>query len=252
MSENFDFTGRSALVTGAATGIGAATARWLAAHGAERLVLLDLDAERLGEITLPCTVERHVGDVSDPQFWAGLEPQLGALDHAVVNAGIASGTALTEQDFAEWRRIMVVNLDGAFLTLSTALRAMQGRTASIVMLSSVAGVKPMPGTGAYGASKAAVAHLARIAAAEQAKAGIRINAIAPGGVDTTIWESNPDFNALVEKMGREGAIATMASATPSGRFATADEIAGTIGFLLSDAAANITGAVLASDGGFSL
>jgi NAD(P)-dependent dehydrogenase (short-subunit alcohol dehydrogenase family) len=149
---------------------------------------------------------------------------------------------------------MAVNLDGAFLTLRTALRLIGKGDAggSVVVLSSVTGVKPIPGTGAYGSSKAALAHLAKIAALENAPAKIRVNAIAPGGVDTPIWDSDANFRALAADVGRDAAISTFASGTPLGRFASPEEIAGTIGYLLSDDAANITGAVLSSDGGFSL
>jgi 2-keto-3-deoxy-L-fuconate dehydrogenase len=122
----------------------------------------------------------------------------------------------------------------------------------VVLLSSVSGIKPMAGASAYGASKAALIHLAKCAALEAAPRNIRVNAIAPGGVDTPIWNGNPDFDRMVAEQGRAAALAAMASATPSKRFASADEIAATIGFLLSDAASNITGAVLSSDGGFSL
>ena len=117
-----------------------------------------------------------------------------------------------------------------------------------------AGVKPVAGTAAYGSSKAAVAHLARIAAAEQAPAGIRINAVAPGRVDTPIWTRTAHFQQMEQDLGsREAALAALADeSTPLGRFASAEEMAGQIGFLLSDAAWNITGTVLVSDGGYSL
>jgi NAD(P)-dependent dehydrogenase (short-subunit alcohol dehydrogenase family) len=242
----------TALITGAASGIGAACARWLAKRGVSRLVLVDRDEEGLAALELSCDVDRRVGDVADEAFWTALEPDLGPLDHAVINAGIAAGAPLAEQSLDEWRRIMAVNLDGAFLTLRTSLRAMKGRKGSIVLVSSVAGVKPIPGIGAYGVSKAGVAHMARMAAAEYATSRIRINAIAPGGVDTPIWNSDPNFVAMVADMGREKAKQAMGAATPRGRFATAEEIATQVGFLLSDAALNITGAVLPSDGGYSL
>lgn len=251
MATQNDMSGRSALVTGAASGIGKACAHWLASQGAARLVLVDRNAEALAALDLPGDVQRHCGDVADPDFWAALEPQLGPLDHAVVSAGIATGGPITQLDFADWRRIMQVNLDGAFLTLRAAMRAMASG-GSVVLLSSVSGLKPMAGASAYGTSKAALIHLAKCAALEGAATGIRVNAIAPGGVDTPIWDGDPNFDAMVAQMGRPDAIKAMASATPSGRFAQPDEIATTIGFLLSDAASNITGAVLSSDGGFSL
>lgn len=248
-----DFAGRSALVTGAASGIGAACARALAARGAARLVLIDVDAAGLAALELPgCDVERVTGSVADDSLWQAIAPSLAGLDHAIVNAGIGSSGAMAEISLAEWRRVMAVNLDGAFMTLATALRAMEGRHGSVVVVSSTTGIKPVTGIGPYGVSKAAVAHMARIAAAENAKKGIRVNAIAPGGVDTAIWESGEDFKTAVAAIGREATIARMAKTTPLGRFATSEEMADSILYLLSDAASNITGHVMVSDGGFTL
>jgi NAD(P)-dependent dehydrogenase (short-subunit alcohol dehydrogenase family) len=149
---------------------------------------------------------------------------------------------------------MAANLDGAFLSLQAAMRAIPG-AGSVVVSASVSGVKAEPGTAAYGASKAALIQLAKVAAKEGAPRGLRVNAIAPGGVDTPIWDQTPFFRDLVEQHGgdRDAALTAMAAmATPLGRYASADEIAAQIGFLLSDAAATITGAVLVSDGGYSL
>ncbi|MFO6445635.1 SDR family NAD(P)-dependent oxidoreductase [Erythrobacter sp. NE805] len=248
-----DFAGRSALVTGAASGIGAACARALVARGATKLVLVDVDGAGLDALDLPgCEVHRITGSVADEALWVGLDPLLAGLDHAVVNAGIGSGGPISAVSLAEWRRVMAVNLDGAFLTLAHSLRAMEGKAGSVVVVSSTTGLKPVPGIGPYGVSKAAVAHMARIAAAENARKGIRVNAIAPGGVDTAIWESGADFQASVAAIGREATLKAMAKTTPSGRFASSDEIADSILYLLGDGAANVTGHVLVSDGGFTL
>jgi len=252
------FGGRTALVTGAASGIGAACARWLADNGCSRLVLVDRDAEGLDKLDLDCPVENRVGDISDEGFWDDLAPALKGIDHAVLNAGIGVGGQIADHSFEEWRRGMAVNLDGAFLSLRAVLRAMrenaprEGQRGSVVLTASITGVKAVPGIGGYGVAKAGVAHMARIAAAEQTKQGIRVNAVAPGGVDTAIWESSEDFRAGVAAHGRDATLSAMAATTPRGRFATPNEIAGEIGFLLSDAAANITGTVLVTDGGYSL
>jgi NAD(P)-dependent dehydrogenase (short-subunit alcohol dehydrogenase family) len=256
MSKIQDFAGRSALVTGAASGIGAACARALAARGAAKLVLVDVDGPGLDALDLPqgsgCEVHRIVGSVAEEALWVALDPLLTGLDHAVVNAGIGSGGPISGISLSEWRRVMAVNLDGAFLTLAHSLRAMAGKSGSAVVVSSTTGLKPVPGIGPYGVSKAAVAHMARIAAAENAKNGIRVNAIAPGGVDTAIWDGGEDFRESVANIGREATLARMAKTTPLGRFATSDEMADSICYLLSDAAANITGHVMVSDGGFTL
>ncbi len=254
MTELLDFTGRKALVTGAASGIGAACARLLAERGAAQLVLTDLDGDGLAVLELPCEVVRVAGDVGDPQLWKELAGPLAGLDHAVINAGIASGAPIEECGFAEWRRVMAVNLDGAFLSLQAAMRAIEG-PGSVVVTASVSGMKAEPGTAAYGASKAALIQLARVAAKEGAPRRLRVNAVAPGGVDTPIWDQAPFFRELVDEHGgdRDAALAAMAKmATPLGRYARSDETAAQIGFLLSDAAATVTGAVLVADGGYSL
>ncbi|MEO0871532.1 MAG: SDR family oxidoreductase, partial [Pseudomonadota bacterium] len=241
-----DFEGRSALITGAASGIGAACARALAARGCAKLFLNDVNAEGIATLDLPeaCEVVPVIGSVADETMWDALEPQLAGLDHGIVNAGIGAGGPIADLSLAEWRRVMDVNLDGAFLTLRAALRAIRktGSGGSVVITSSSTGVKPVPGVGPYGTSKAAVAHMARIAAMENAGENIRVNAIAPGGVDTAIWESGEDFARSVKAIGREATLKRMAKTTPLQRFASSNEIADTILFLLGDA--NITGHVL--------
>ncbi len=251
-----DFTGAIVLITGAASGIGAAVATRIAGEGARKLVLMDQDEDRLRDFafSLPCERQMLIGDVADERLWG--EADLTGLTHAVINAGIAASGAIEALDYAEWRRVLAVNLDGAFLTLQAAMRAIRagGQGGAIVLTASAAGVKAEPGIAAYGASKAALIHLARIAAKEGADAGIRVNAIAPGGVETPIWTELDFFKDLVESEGSEEAAfkAIAAMATPLGRYARPEEIAAQIVFLLSDEAAYTTGACLVSDGGYSL
>lgn len=251
-----DFKDAIILVTGAASGIGAATATHLANEGARKLILADVDEDRLRDFafSLPCERQMMIGDVADEGLWA--DADLTGLTHALVNAGIGAGGPIEDLAFAEWRRGLSVNLDGAFLTLQAAMRAIRatGQPGAIVLTASAAGVKAEPGIAAYGASKAAIIHLARIAAKEGAAAGIRVNAIAPGGVETPIWTGLPFFQELIESAGGEAAAyqAMAAMGTPLGRYAKPDEIAAQIAFLLSDKAAFITGACLVSDGGYSL
>jgi len=242
------------LITGAASGIGRAVAELLAAKG-HQLVLVDIGDLSGTVADRPDTI-RLKGDVSDEQFWTDIAPNLAGLTHAVVNAGVSSGGLIDQLEFAEWRRVMSVNLDGAFLTLRAAIRAIKASSGprAVVLTASVAGVKPEPGVAAYGSSKAAVIQLMKVAAKEVAVEGVRINAIAPGGVDTPIWDEMPFFSDLVASEGsREAAMAALAKmATPLGRYASAEEIATQVAFLLSEAAATITGTVLTSDGGYSL
>lgn len=247
------FVGRTALVTGAASGIGAACATWLAQQGVARLVVVDRDEAGLARLDLSSDIVRFVGDVADPALWERIEAEAGPLDHAVLNAGIAAGAPVVDTSFDEWRRVLAVNLDGAFLSLRTALRLLKDG-GSAVLTASVAGLAAEPGTGAYAVSKAAVIQLAKVAAREAAARNVRVNAIAPGAVDTPIWDGLAFFEELTSQGGsRASALEAMAQmATPLKRYASAEEIAGQIGFLLSDMARNVTGTVLVSDGGFTL
>ena len=239
------------LVTGAASGIGLATATLLA-DTAERLILVDRDADALARVALPCTVDLLPGDVADEDFWESAAPYLGGLTHAVVNAGVAGAGAIASLDFAEWRRILSVNLDGAFLTLRAAMRAIDGAGA-IVAVASAAGIKAEPGIAAYAASKAGLIQLVRVAAKEGAARRLRVNAIAPAGVETPVWDAVPMFADRAAEIGRDAAFAELAAmATPLGRYARPEETARQVAFLLSDDAALMTGSVLVSDGGYTL
>jgi NAD(P)-dependent dehydrogenase (short-subunit alcohol dehydrogenase family) len=260
MTERQTATG-VALVTGAASGIGAAVARRLAAAGPRALILIDRDEAALdtlaNDLDAP-EIMRVARDVRDEEAWERIEEEaymrFGSIDAAVINAGVAGAGTITETSFETWRSVMSVNLDGAFLGLRAAMRLMP-KGGSIVVVASAAGVKAEIGVGAYGASKAGVAHLARIAAKEGARIGVRVNAILPGGVETGIWDETPMFQELLHKVGndREKAFSAMAEmATPLRRFAKPEEIAEQIAFLLSPAAATITGAWLVSDGGYTL
>lgn len=244
------FSNKTALITGAASGIGKAVAEHLASHGVERLILIDRDAAALDALTLDCPIDRAAGDVSDEALWDRID--LTNLDLAVVNAGVAGASPIVTHDYAEWRRILSVNLDGAFLTLRAVFGAIRDGGA-IVTVASAAGLKPEPGVAAYGASKAALIHLTRVAAKEAAPRRVRVNAIAPAGVETPVWDAVPMFADRAAEVGRDAAFAEMAAmATPLGRYAKPEEIAEQIAFLLSDAAALITGSVLVIDGGYTL
>jgi NAD(P)-dependent dehydrogenase (short-subunit alcohol dehydrogenase family) len=245
-----DFTNARILVTGAGSGIGSATARLLAERGAQ-IIVMDRDTAGLSQFE---GAQQLVGDVADPALWIGAD--LTGLTGAVINAGIGADGPIEDITFDEWRRVMSVNLDGAFLSLQAALRAIRatGTGGAIAVTASAAGFKPERGIGAYAASKAAVIQLARVAAKEGAAARIRVNAIAPGGTETPIWSTQPFFQELVAAHGgEEGAYRALAGVgTPLGRFAKPEEIAAQIAFLLSDEAAFTTGTCLVSDGGYSL
>lgn len=253
------FAGRIVLVTGAASGIGAAFARLAAKEGAAGLALLDRNREGLEALAsdLGCATLLSAGDVGDPQCWARFEADIaarfGAVDLALANAGVGHAMApIVDLEPEVWSRVISVNLTGAFLTLRTALRLMR-EGGAIILVSSSMGVKPSPNTAGYGASKAALLQLARIAALEAAPRRIRVNAISPGGVETPIFRDHAFFGSLIEQTGSErAAFDALAARTPLGRYASAEETAGLIAFLMSDEAGQITGANLVADAGMTL
>ena len=252
---------RVALITGAASGIGAAAARRFAADGVGALVLIDRNPAALNVFAATIDGPQKLvitRDVTDDLGWRETEDDIrdrfGGVDIAVANAGVSDAGTIADLSFEAWRRVLSVNLDGVFLTLRCAMRLMKDRGGAIVVVSSASAVKAEIGVGAYGASKAGAAQLARVAAKEGAAAGIRVNAILPGGVETPIWSTMPFFQDLVHEHGSQRAAfdAMAKMATPLARYATADEIAGQIAFLCSPAAATMTGATLVVDGGYTL
>ncbi len=252
-----------ALITGAASGIGFAAAARLAPYAQGGLILVDVDEGGLAEAAdrLPSAPERVstlAMDVADEGSWARVRDFIGThygrIDWGVINAGVAHAAQITDMSFADWRRVLSINLDGAFLSLNTIMPFMQNDGGgSIVMMASASGLKAEPGVGAYGASKAALLHLMKVAAKEGAAHNIRVNAIAPGGVETPMWTNVPMFQDLVQETGSERAAFDRIAqeATPLGRYASADDIARLIEMLLIEPAP-ITGAVLVADGGYTL
>lgn len=255
--------GKRALITGAASGIGRATALLLAREGA-RVAVTDVDEAGVQAVAEEA---RATGgdaralplDVTDEGAWeatiASVTEAWGGLDILVPNAGIPLGKPVTEMSLAEWRRLMAVNVDGVFLAVKHGLPLLRkAGGGSIVIMSSSAGLKGMPGASAYCASKGALRMFAKAVALECAAAGdgVRVNTIHPGGVETAIWEKSGMFAALVQKLGSEDAAwKALAGSVPLKRFAAPDEIAHAVLYLASDEAAFVTGSELAIDGGFS-
>jgi NAD(P)-dependent dehydrogenase (short-subunit alcohol dehydrogenase family) len=245
--------GRAGIVTGAASGIGAATSRLLAREGA-RLVLTDVDdaagrklAEETGAIFL-----HH--DVTDESVWpevvAMAEKQFSRLDILVANAGIGIMGPAIEMSLADWRRQMAINVDGVFLSVKYCIPAMRraGHGGSIIMLSSVAGLRGSAGLAGYSATKGAVRLFAKSMALECAQAGdgIRVNSVHPGIIATPIWNKIPgrantplDPNQIA------------AASVPLGVAGQAEDIADGILFLASDQSRHMTGSELVIDGGLT-
>ncbi len=250
--------GKAAIVTGAASGIGRSTALLFAREGA-KVAVCDIDAEGAEEVASEIRKSRREGmalalDVTDEKAWASciekVQSVWGRLDILVNSAGIADEAPLTRLTTAQWRRVLSVNLEGTFLGIASAMRAMKatGR-GSIVNVSSLSGVKASAGAAAYCASKAGVIQLTRVAALECANDGhnIRVNCVTPGGVKTPMWEKTPLWPGIstCEEW------TAPADAPPLKRFAEPIEVARAILFLASDESSYVSGAALALDGGAS-
>jgi NAD(P)-dependent dehydrogenase (short-subunit alcohol dehydrogenase family) len=255
--------GKVALVTGAASGIGRSTALLLAEHGAA-VAVADLNEAGAGAVAKDIAAAGGqalavVLDVTSEAAWqAAVQAVLawrGRLDVAVNNAGLSAASPVADTTLADWRRVMAVNLDGVFLGTKHAILAMRrGNGGSIVNVSSASGIKASAGAAAYCASKAAVIQFTKTVALECAQNGdnVRVNAVAPAGVMTPMWEETDFWKGLVAQHGGvEAAWQALASTTPLKRFARPEEIARGILFLASGESSYMTGATLVLDGGYT-
>lgn len=240
--------GKVALVTGAARGIGRATAKKFLSEG-WRVALLDIDNETLSKtcaaLAAPETTLALHCDVSDAdgvaKSLARVGERFGRLDALVNNAGIAVFAPLLDTSDEDWTRILAVNLTGPFICTKAAAPLMREHGGgAIVNITSISAVRASTLRSAYGTSKAGLAHLTKQLAVELASLGIRVNAVAPGPVET----------AMAKQVHTPEIRADYHDAIPLNRYGLEEELAEAIFFLCSDRASYITGQILAVDGGF--
>lgn len=247
----YDFKDKVALVTGAASGIGAAVAQLLAASGA-KVMIADLDADGAKTVAEAILAQGGVAkaievDVTDPVEVEAMvdatRRQYGGLHLAVNNAGIGGASAPTgEYPLESWRKVMATNLDSVFYGMRYQIPAIQASGGgAIVNMASILGSVAFANAPAYVAAKHGMVGLTKTAAIEYARHGIRINSIGPGFIDTPLLSKNLDAATLTAIAGMH----------PVGRLGTASEVAALTAFLLSDDASFITGSYHLVDGGYT-
>lgn len=250
--------GKVALVTGAASGIGAACARTLAGAGA-RVVVSDVDGT--GGASVVAAISSDGGEamfidqnVTDEARWsqvvAAIEARFGRLDITVANAGIAIGGPIESMTLSDWQRQQAINLDGVFLSVRHSIAPMRrAGGGAIVLLSSVAGLRGAAGLAGYCATKGGVRLFAKAAAVELATDGIRVNSVHPGIIDTPIWSKMQDPGPERRNAPVIDPNDRVASMVPAGVMGTPQDVADCVLFLCSPASRYMTGAELVVDGG---
>lgn len=246
-----EFKGKTVLITGGASGMGAASAREFASKGAD-VVIVDINGPLAEKVAAEVQAGPPVvGDVADSKFCDSAIAEAlvrhGRLDVLVNAAGIifrASGENTPDE---AWRRVMGVNLDGVFFMSRAAIRPMKRQgSGAIVNFGSIWGNVGAAGVAAYCASKGAVHNLTRAMALDHARDGIRINAVCPGEVNTPMLASGRAVPPTAEDLRKLGD-----AVVPTGRLADPAEIAHVVVFLASDAASYITGSMMTVDAGYT-
>jgi hypothetical protein len=238
---------RTYLVTGAAGGVGRATVEALVARG-DRVVAEDRDPAV--EALSSGSVAVVVGDVADERtVAAAIETAIGrfgTIDGLVNNAARFLMAPIEATDPDTWDELFRVNVRGAYLHTRAVLPHLIASRGAIVNLTSISGLTGFPNQFAYGATKGALVQMTRMAAIELAPHGIRVNGVAPGSISTGFMDE-----ALAGAPDVDGLLAQIAASHPLGRFSSPQEVAGIVAFLLSEAAANVTGTIIPIDGGYT-
>jgi 3-oxoacyl-[acyl-carrier protein] reductase len=242
MSGFCSLEGRLALVTGGSRGIGRAIAVELASAGAQVVVGYRAGVEEAEEVAREIGGRALQADVSDPEQAARLVAEAGEVGILVNNAGLTRDGVIARMSDADWRTVIDTNLGGVFATCRAAARGMMKRRSGVIVnLSSIVGVHGNPGQTNYAASKAGIIGLTKALARELASRNVRVNAIAPGYIETGLTDVLPDAV-------RDALLAS----TPLGRLGVPSDVAGAVRFLCSDEASFITGEVLLVDGGLGM
>ena len=250
--------GKLALVTGAASGIGRAVVKEFLREGAV-VIAADIDEAGAAAAVDGAPPSRAVRlDVTQPEEWQRVMAEAGPLNIFVSCAGISHGAPIADTTWADWRQVMAVNLDGAFLGVQSAVKAMRaaGQAGSIVLISSASGIKASPGAAAYCTSKAALRMLSKSVALECKADNIRVNTVSPAGVATPMWTKMPFWPALVAEHGSEAAAwqalgGIDPALPPLQRMALPEEVARAVVFLASDESGHMSGSDLVIDAGYT-
>ncbi len=242
MSEFCSLAGKLALVTGGSRGIGRAIAVELARAGAQVVVGYRSGASEAEAVAAEIGGRALQADVSDPEQAAHLVEEAGELDILVNNAGLTRDGLIARMPDEDWRVVIDTNLGGVFHTCRAAARGMMRRRGgAVVNLTSVVGIHGNPGQTNYAASKAGIIGFTKALARELAPRGVRVNAIAPGYIQTALTEVLP-----------EEAKSAILGSTPLGRMGQPEDVAAAVRFLCSDEASFVTGEVLLVDGGLGM
>jgi meso-butanediol dehydrogenase/(S,S)-butanediol dehydrogenase/diacetyl reductase len=245
---------RVVIITGGGTGIGAATARRLAAAG-WHVVVAGRRSEPISAVASEVRGRALVADMSDEheieQVVSRVVDEYGRLDGLVLNAGVMLPGRVGDLAVEDWRTTLAINLTGPFILVRAALPLLLDSHGVVVAVGSIGATVTGPASAAYGASKAALVRLVRSIAADYGPDGVRANAVNPGWIRSEMADTEMDALGRVHGIDREAAYALVTQHAPARRPASADEAAAAVAWLMSSEASYVNGAVLTVDGGTS-